>query len=97
MSGVIKKDPTLVLIQNEIDRLTAQSSGTGLDLNDVKKLEILIKTRQFIMVQPVDVSPSISDQEISDADILKALASPAGDNSKTRSKVKPRGKKASKS
>jgi hypothetical protein len=96
MSEVIKKDPTLVLIQNEIDRLTAQSSGTGLDLNDVKKLEILIKTRQFIMVQPVDVSPTVSDQEISDAEILKALASPAGDKSKTRRKVITSGKKASK-
>lgn len=66
---------TLKLIQNEIRRLEerAETSPTGLSLEDVRKLEILVKTGQSLITQPAiepkDDNPAsgLSDEELDEA------------------------------
>jgi hypothetical protein len=65
---------TLNLINNEIARLSTMSNVTGLDLNDVKKLEILIKTRQLLLGEPTSITQDTSkEKEISNDELLRVL------------------------
>lgn len=70
-----KQKASLKLIQREIERLEKQSSETGLSLNDVKALEILIRTGQSLISAPVEPEESdltdVSDEEL-DAAVLKS-------------------------
>jgi len=64
---------TLKLIEREIERLETQSSATGLSLNDVKALEILIRTGQSLISQPLPDAEEAEDQKPSDQQIIDAL------------------------
>lgn len=80
---VVTDITSLQLIKNEIDRLSKQSFSTsGLTLEDVKKLEILIKTRQLVLGEPTEITQNVSDDKVSDEDILKALRKPKKSNGK---------------
>jgi len=63
----------LKIIEVEIQRLSQLQDSTGLSLEDVKKLETLIKTRQLILGEPTTITQSISNKEITDDQVLSAL------------------------
>lgn len=91
---------SLQLIENEIERLSKRSnnSRTGLDLDDVKKLETLIKTRQLLLGEPTDISKELGN-DLSEAQILKALKSeaPKANGKKKERSSKPKPKRVPKS
>lgn len=70
-----KLKPELSIIQNEIERLQKQSGNSGLSLDDVKKLETLIKTRQLILGEPTEITSTktTSKKSVSDKDVLATL------------------------
>lgn len=67
--------PELSIIHNEIERLETQSGKSGLTLEDVKKLETLIKTRQLILGEPTEITSTkeAPKKKVSDKDVLAAL------------------------
>lgn len=70
----MKGKPELILIQNEIERLESQSSNGSLTLEDVRKLEILIKTRQLVLGEPTTITGnSEAPKKVSDKAVLSAL------------------------
>lgn len=69
----MSKQPELTIIENEIKRLRAQSKKSGLSLEDVKKLETLIKTRQLVLGEPTEITKTTDGKPVSDAAVLEAL------------------------
>ena len=71
----VKENKVLTIIDLEIRRLSRKvQDADGLDLNDVKQLEILVKLQFMANNQPTQVIETrVSDSAISDKEILEAL------------------------
>jgi len=67
--------PTLKLIQNEIKRLEDRSASTGLSLEDLKMLEILIRSGKELLSAPSALTEPIKPDEptLSDEEVLSGL------------------------
>ena len=61
---------TLTIIENQISKLKAQDK---LDLNDTRRLDILVKMRQLILGRPTEISESRKEKEFTDREVLSAL------------------------
>ena len=70
-----KENKVLTIIDLEIRRLSRKvEEADGLDLNDVKQLEILVKLQFMANNQPTQVIETrVADSAISDKEILDAL------------------------
>lgn len=72
---------TLGIIDREISRLEQKQNATGLELNDIRSLETLIRTRQLLLGEPTDILKDISE-DVSDSDILSILSKDFNDKTK---------------
>jgi hypothetical protein len=63
------KDPALDIIEQEIKRLKELSQTAGLDLNETKRFEILVKSRALILGK----STSAEDELHSDVSVEELL------------------------
>lgn len=64
---------SIELINKEIERLgQKQASGQMLDINDIRSLEVLVKTRQLLMGEPTDITKELSD-DVTEADVMSIL------------------------
>lgn len=83
----MSETPELTLIKNEIERLEAASGQGSLTLEDVRKLEILIKTRKLVLGEPTEITEtkdSKPKKKVSDAEVLKTLKPKPKTKRKTR-------------
>lgn len=88
----MKKDQTLQLIENELYRLSKLGeSEAGLSLEDVKKLEILVRTGKLVQENP-SLTPEDEDSIPTDDEILNALNT-ANPTPKVKEVVKRKRKK----
>jgi hypothetical protein len=84
----------LDFIEEQLKILQSRNK-TELSYQDAKKLEILIKTRNLILIKPTDINEIVEDAKYSDYAVLSALRRKTkGTDTRTYVRDK-KGKKAS--
>lgn len=65
----------LSLIEREIARLEDRSlsSKNGMSLDDLKKLDLLVKNKKLIQGQPTEITRVIDDTQVEDEDVFSIL------------------------
>lgn len=79
-----EKKKELSLIEREIARLEekSQTSQNGLSIDDLKKLDILVKNKQLASGQPTEIVKNINEDDVSNDDIYSILNNTPSSNVK---------------